>query len=448
MKKLLTIILLLSVCIIYVFGAGDKEKTESAVPGTELRTTLRVAIPEHWRIIEPLQTGEKEKVVPRRMWFYESVMMFKEKFPGIKLQFEAVPWDQITMSFINKSLAGDPPDIQTLANGSQYVFARAGYVHPLDEFEFPWDDFGTNIFENNMKVDGKIYMIPAYIFSHVLHYNKGMYDDAGISSPPITMDELIADSKKLTIDKNGDGNPDIWGFGIPASTVHPAFVYQNWDTLVWLNGGKVAENGKALFDTPAGRNATQFYVDLVYKHKVAPKAITAWDKEYMSTWYRAERLAMTFRGPEEHPPSIKALGDKARIARIPLYKKGDAYKSWMELFGWVMSKKAGEDPVKKKAAWEFLKALVTEEAFVSMAKHQHGLPSRKSVADNPIYKSDPVFEFQSKYTVEAGQADPQIEGWEPWRDIVARTVQAAVLRLKGVDELMKDAQRDYNKAVK
>lgn len=33
--------------------------------------TLRISVPEHWQIIEPLKSGERDKVVPRRLWFYE-----------------------------------------------------------------------------------------------------------------------------------------------------------------------------------------------------------------------------------------------------------------------------------------------------------------------------------------------------------------------------------------
>ena len=439
MKKVVYFFLVFVLLGVLVFPGGEQEAPSS--------TTISISIPEHWQLIEPLLTDQREKAPSRRLWMYDIVKNFEEKYPDIKLELESVPWDKITETFVNKSVAGDPPDIQTLANGSQYVFARAGLLHPLDNFEYEWNDFGDNLFENNMKVDGKIYMMPAYIFAHVLHYNDEMLKNAGYTRPPKTLDELVEYAKKMTIDTNNDGEPDVWGFGLPSSPIHPPFVFQNWETLVWLFGGKVAEDGKALLNTPEARKATQFYVDLVRKHKVSPESVTSWDKEYMSKWYRAEKLAMTFRGPEEYPPSLDALGSKAKIASIPVVNSGDPDSAWMELFGWVMSAKAGQDPRKREACWLFLKEIVSDESYLLMAEHQRGLPARKSISDHPIFQSDKVFEFQAEYTAKAGRADPEIDGWELWKDIVSKTIQSAVLGLDTVDNLLENAQKEYDRGV-
>jgi len=45
------------------------------------------------------------------------VQNFKKKYPHIKLRFESAVYDHVTSIFINKSLAGDPPDITFLPNG-------------------------------------------------------------------------------------------------------------------------------------------------------------------------------------------------------------------------------------------------------------------------------------------------------------------------------------------
>lgn len=407
--------------------------------------TLRVMVPEHWRIVKPLEDNDRKSVVPRRLWFYDMVQSFKKQNPHIKLQLESVVYDNVTSTFVNKSMAGDPPDVVILPNGPQFKLARAGYLSPLDRFPFDWADFNENVLRENMTVDGKIYMVPTYTVPHVLYYNKEIYEKAGIKEPPKTWDELIAIAKKLTRDINGDGKIDVWGMGMPASPAHPPFVYQSLEPIVWLLGGKLEDKGRALIDTPEMRKAVQLYVDLVHMHKVMPDAVTTWDKEYMAN-FRNEKLAMTLRGAEEFVPSVAALGKKVGMARVPVFKAGDRPYTWMEVFGFGMSKRAGE--TKPEAAWAFLKQFGSEETFLLAAEHQKGLPTRKSVAGNPIYKSSPEFEFQAKYVVEAGRADPYIEEWEAWVDIVSRTVQAAVLRLGKVDELLKNAQREYDARLK
>ena len=52
---------------------------------------------------------------------------------------------------------------------------------------------------------GKQCALPSLTDAYGLYYNKQMFKDAGIASPPKTMDELMADAKKLTV-RNSDGS--------------------------------------------------------------------------------------------------------------------------------------------------------------------------------------------------------------------------------------------------
>ena len=58
---------------------------------------------------------------------------------------------------------------------------------------------------------GKQCALPSLTDAYGLYYNKQMFADAGIASPPKTMDELMADAKKLTV-KNSDGSIKVAGF--------------------------------------------------------------------------------------------------------------------------------------------------------------------------------------------------------------------------------------------
>ncbi|MGE5605789.1 MAG: ABC transporter substrate-binding protein [Bacteroidota bacterium] len=408
------------------------------------QVVLKVCVPEHWRIVDPLKTGKREDVVPRRLWFFDIVQNFRKDHPEIKVEVEPVAYDSITSTFINRSRAGDPPDIIMANNGTQYKLAKSGYLYPLDGFKFDWKDFNKDLFERNMKVNNKIYFVPAYTLPHVLYYNQALFNEAGITKVPETLDELVETAKKLTIDRDKDGNPEVWGFGLPSSMVHPPFIFQNFETLVWLFGGEtVDKNGRALFDTPAARKALQFYSDNINLHKITPKGSSSWDKEYMGL-FRSGQIAMTFRGAEEFPPAVDALGDKVKMAPIPPVKKGGKSACWGELFGWVMSTKAGKDPGKREAAWEFLKSLMSKEAYIGMAKYQRGLSPRISVSKDPIFSQSEDMRFLSDYSIVATRFDEEIIEWDYWADTVARTVQAAVLKLRPIDELLKNAQREYD----
>ena len=44
-----------------------------------------------------------------------------------------------------------------------------------------------------------------------MFYNKDLFEEAGITEVPTTWDELVDVAKKLTLDKDGDGETDQWG---------------------------------------------------------------------------------------------------------------------------------------------------------------------------------------------------------------------------------------------
>lgn len=53
--------------------------------------------------------------------------------------------------------------------------------------------------------------VPLYSMSYALYYNTKMFAEAGISAPPATWDELVADGKKLS--KDGK-----WALGMEGSS--------------------------------------------------------------------------------------------------------------------------------------------------------------------------------------------------------------------------------------
>jgi len=155
---------------------------------------------------------------------------------------------------------------------------------------------------------------------------------------------------------------------------------------------------------------------------------------------------MTVRGAEEYAASLPALGAKVGMAALPVFKTGDRSYTWVDLFGFAMSKRAAD--TKPGPAWALLKQLGSEETFALAAEYQKALSPRRSMGQSPIYRSSPEFAFQARYAAEAGRTDPQIEEWDAWAGILSRTVQAAVMRSGKLDDLVKAAQHDYESHLK
>lgn len=116
--------------------------------------------------------------------------------------------DLLSVSGIhNKTLlataAGVPPDVAGLfgPNVAQYVHNRA--IIPLDDFceeaGIERDDY-IHIYWDICEFEGKVYALPATPASTALHYNRRMFEQAGLDpdQPPKTIEELDAYTEALT----------------------------------------------------------------------------------------------------------------------------------------------------------------------------------------------------------------------------------------------------------
>lgn len=107
---------------------------------------------------------------------------------------------------------------------------------------------------------------PVAMGSYPLYYNKNLFDAAGIRYPDSTWtyDTLLAAAQKLTVDKDGDGKPDQWGFLLDNSGGFDGLLYS-------LGGGVLTDDlQRSAFNEPRTLQALQFWVDLVHKYKVSP----------------------------------------------------------------------------------------------------------------------------------------------------------------------------------
>ena len=127
--------------------------------------------------------------------------------------------DLLTISGIeNKTLlataGGDPPDIAGLYSPNVPQYADDNAIIPLDSY---CKRTGLSrkhfipVFWDVGHYHGHEYALPSAPASTALHYNKNMLQAAGIKSPPKTIEELDADTAKITT-RLPNGSIDKIGF--------------------------------------------------------------------------------------------------------------------------------------------------------------------------------------------------------------------------------------------
>ena len=155
--------------------------------------------------------------------------------------------------------AGTAPTMAQIEVHSMPVFASSGHLMNLTSFMHSSKTDNTVNFLKGMLVStqyqGQYYGIPFNRSVPVLYYNKTYFKRAGISSPPITWNQLALDAKKLT---KGSGKSKVYGF-------EPLVDWWPWEATVWSNGGQILSPNlkQALFDTPQATHILSIWQNLI-----------------------------------------------------------------------------------------------------------------------------------------------------------------------------------------
>jgi len=92
------------------------------------------------------------------------------------------------------------PDILRPNQDTMIPFMKKNYLAPLDAYltDEMKEKFGPTFQDQVNRFDGKIFSLPNFGYTLRLVYNQELFDKAGIQEPPKSLDELVADAKKIT----------------------------------------------------------------------------------------------------------------------------------------------------------------------------------------------------------------------------------------------------------
>lgn len=222
--------------------------------------------------------------------------------------------------------------------------------------------------------NGVLYALPYSLDVRLLYYRTDLLEAAGYDRPPETWEELVEYAQNLTVDIDGDGNIDQWGFvtlGLPAQTASP---YTFIEFLLQAGGQMFDENGATAFNSPEGIQALQFMVDLRNTYEVMPPDMITYDNNEVHEGFAAGRFAMT-----NHWPYLwgfilgTEVEDKVGYTVMPYPEGGQTmstYNAWS--FGVPMISE------NKEAAFDLIRFLTGAEAGQFVFSQMLDWPMRES----------------------------------------------------------------------
>ncbi len=152
---------------------------------------------EYWQYFFEARVNAMEKLIEN----------FEAANPDITVKMTHFPYADYRTKVAAAIPAGEGPDVVQLFYGWLNDYVEADLIQPLPTDVFPPDEIEAEFFPmvGAMERDGAYMALPTAVRSLALFYNKRLFEEAGIESPPATLDELVEAGKKLT-KRDGAGN--------------------------------------------------------------------------------------------------------------------------------------------------------------------------------------------------------------------------------------------------
>ncbi|WP_439283854.1 extracellular solute-binding protein [Microbacterium sp. A93] len=233
-----------------------------------------------------------------KQYWEDAAAAFHEENPEVTVKVTSIQNEDMDGKLQTAVNSGDMPDIFMARGGGKLAdIVEAGKVKDL-----------TSLIDADVKsalgdapfsaftIDGKIYGVPTAVLPGGIFYSKDLFEQAGISSEPTSIDELEAAVQKLKdagIDPIALGAKDAWPAAhwyyffavracgqdvIESLSTAPDFTDQCWlDAAENLSDFAATEPFNNGFLTTSAQQGANSSAGLVANHKAAMELMGAWN---------------------------------------------------------------------------------------------------------------------------------------------------------------------------
>ncbi|GLY19229.1 sugar ABC transporter substrate-binding protein [Kineosporia sp. NBRC 101677] len=137
--------------------------------------------------------------------FDQQIASFEKKYPNVDVKREEYTWTGPT--FATKLAGGTLPDVFTIPFTDGRTLIARRQVADISEqvAELPYaTKFNPNVVSAGQSEDGKTQMLPTAAYGQALHYNRALFEEAGLDpdQPPTSWAEIRSAAKQIA-DRTG-----------------------------------------------------------------------------------------------------------------------------------------------------------------------------------------------------------------------------------------------------
>ncbi len=300
-----------------------------------------------------------------------------ENGKGITVIGEEVPWDggAYSENLFNTMMGGGDIDCATWKLTSTPLFANNDLLADLTPYINSWDkksEIDDNLYSIMKQAGGSdsIYVMPWNIQVLYVYYRPSYFEMAGIDVPETYEDFLIA-IEKCTMDTNGDGKTDVYGYGMRGAKGGQ----EPWGSFVYGRGGSFDK-----LNTPDAVKGMQDFIDIYQKGYVPPTAPNDGFSEIITN-FKSGVAAMTIHHTGSSGGMIEALGDDVSAFPFPAGKG-----QWTSMGD--TETVIFESSENKEAAFEWISYLAAGEGQKMWCEGTGNVPVSKTVSESPFFQDN------------------------------------------------------------
>ncbi|MDA7981253.1 MAG: sugar ABC transporter substrate-binding protein, partial [Alphaproteobacteria bacterium] len=315
---------------------------------------------------------------------------FEAANPGITLNWvtleEGVLRQRVTTDISTK---GGQFDVMTIGMYEAPIWGERGWLEPLT-FGAGYDvNDILPAMRNGLSYDGTLYAAPFYGESSMIMYRRDLVEAAGMSIQDNPSWDHIRDVAAAITDK-ANGVYGVCLRGKPGWGDNAAFI----TTMANSFGAQLFnQDWTPAFDSPAWREAVEFYVNLVQDYGPPGSEANSFNEilALMNEGKCGMWIDATIAASFVTDPGQSKVADKMAFAQAP-YKATRKGANW--LWAWALAVPAGTrqaDDAKKFIEW------ATSREYIELIASRNGwgnVPTgtRQSTYDNPQFKAAATFD--------------------------------------------------------
>ena len=389
-------------------GADDSLVTPVRVGNPSAKTTITVWAQQdysHLAALEPIANA-----------FQVVLEEWARTHPGVKLDVSMMPaLEQHKAKLLLAAAAGRLPDVASIDSFWLPLFAADGHLQPLNEYwpENDRADFLPFTIDTLSDRQGRVLGLWHETDCRVLYYRKDL-----VPAPPRTWEELLREASRIARERRIAGY--LYNGGRWEGTVFDNLA------MFWGQGGELTDtSGKPIFGESPHRERMvrllSFLRDTVASGASPRSVLAGNDYHQLIAAAIAGDVAMFLGGNWQLKELEGALSPeefaKWDIAPIP-QAQSDQYSTGTGGWVWVVF---ARDPVKRRAAAEFILDVESPAHAARISAATGHLPVRRSV-----YRNAPA--FQDRWFPRFGEmlAYGKARPAAPIYDAISRELQIAI----------------------